>query len=166
MELGWQERVYLTVTGRNDWDSSLSNTAQQSFFYPSVGMSTILSKMLKLPKFVGLLEVPVPHGLPVGSAISPNISSAWRYEYVLHWYLSYGYFTSFQITSIRAYELLGSRNDAHLFKEAMSVKFTLYQSDTKNQTFLRSITLGGAFNREYIQAGDVRNRGFRIECRL
>ena len=49
VELGWQEKVYLTVTGRNDWDSSLSNTAQQSFFYPSVGMSAILSKMLKTP---------------------------------------------------------------------------------------------------------------------
>ena len=44
----------------------------------------------------------------------------------------------------------------------MSVKFTLYQSDTKNQTFLRSITLGGAFNREYIQAGDVQNRGLEL----
>ena len=52
VEMGWQDRVYLTVTGRNDWDSSLSNTAQQSFFYPSVGMSAILSKMLKLPKFL------------------------------------------------------------------------------------------------------------------
>ena len=42
------------------------------------------------------------------------------------------------------------------------MKFTLYQSNTKNQTFLRQITLGGAYNREYIQAGNVRNRGLEL----
>ena len=42
------------------------------------------------------------------------------------------------------------------------MKLTLYRSDTKNQTFLRQITLGGAYDREYIQAGDVRNRGMEL----
>ena len=162
MELGWQDRVYLTVTGRNDWDSSLSNTAQQSFFYPSVGMSAILSKMFKLPKFVDFLKFRTSWA-SVGSAISPNISSAWRYEYVpstgTYHTVTYKFPDNFYPERTNSWE---AGMTAHLFKEAMSVKFTLYQSDTKNQTFLRSITLGGAFNREYIQAGDVQNRGLEL----
>lgn len=162
VELGWQERVYLTVTGRNDWDSSLSNTAQQSFFYPSVGMSAILSKMFKLPKFVDFLKFRTSWA-SVGSAISPNISSAWRYEYVpstgTYHTVTYKFPDNFYPERTNSWE---AGMTAHLFKEAMSVKFTLYQSDTKNQTFLRQITLGGAFNREYIQAGDVQNRGLEL----
>ena len=162
VEMGWQDRVYLTVTGRNDWDSSLSNTAQQSFFYPSVGMSAILSKMLKLPKFVDFLKFRASWA-SVGSAISPNISSAWRYEYIpstgTYHTVTYKFPENFYPERTNSWE---AGMTAHLFKEALSVKFTLYQSDTKNQTFLRQITLGGAFNREYIQAGDVQNRGLEL----
>ena len=162
VELGWQERVYLTVTGRNDWDSSLSNTAQQSFFYPSVGMSAILSKMLRLPKFVDFLKFRTSWA-SVGSAISPNISSSWRYEYLpstgTYHTVTYKFPDNFYPERTNSWEV---GMTAHLFKETMSMKFTLYQSDTKNQTFLRQITLGGAFNREYIQAGDVRNRGLEL----
>ena len=162
VEMGWQDRVYLTVTGRNDWDSSLSNTAQQSFFYPSVGMSAILSKMLKLPKFIDFLKFRASWA-SVGSAISPNISSAWRYEYIpstgTYHTVTYKFPENFYPERTNSWE---AGMTAHLFKEALSVKFTLYQSDTKNQTFLRQITLGGAFNREYIQAGDVQNRGLEL----
>ena len=162
VELGWQERVYLTMTGRNDWDSSLSNTAQQSFFYPSVGMSAILSKMLRLPKFVDFLKFRTSWA-SVGSAISPNISSSWRYEYIpstgTYQTVTYKFPDNFYPERTNSWEV---GMTAHLFKETMSMKFTLYQSDTKNQTFLRQITLGGAFNREYIQAGDVRNRGLEL----
>ena len=162
VELGWQEKVYLTVTGRNDWDSSLSNTAQQSFFYPSVGMSAILSKMLKLPAFVDFLKFRTSWA-SVGSAISPNISSAWRYEYIpstgTYHTVTYKFPDNFYPERTNSLE---AGVTATLFKEALSVKFTLYQSNTKNQTFLRQITLGGAYNREYIQAGNVRNRGLEL----
>lgn len=162
MELGWKERVYLTVTGRNDWDSSLSNTAQQSFFYPSVGMSAVLSKILKMPRFVDFLKFRTSWA-SVGSAISPNISSAWRYEYIpstgTYHTVTYKFPDNFYPERTNSWE---AGLTAHLFKETLSVKFSLYQSNTKNQTFLRQITLGGPFNREYIQAGNVENKGLEL----
>ena len=41
----WVGRVclYLTLTGRNDWNSRLVNTDEESFFYPSIGLSGIIS---------------------------------------------------------------------------------------------------------------------------
>ena len=36
-EIGWKSMLYMTLTGRNDWDSALINTEQSSFFYPSIG---------------------------------------------------------------------------------------------------------------------------------
>ena len=43
VELGWKSILYLTLTGRNDWDSALDGTSNESFFYPSVGMSAVIS---------------------------------------------------------------------------------------------------------------------------
>ena len=37
-EVGWKSMLYLTATGRNDWDSRLAFSDYKSFFYPSVGL--------------------------------------------------------------------------------------------------------------------------------
>ena len=44
-EAGYKNMLFLTLTGRNDWDSALafSESGQKSFFYPSVGLSAIIS---------------------------------------------------------------------------------------------------------------------------
>ena len=39
-EIGWKSMIYLTATGRNDWDSRLAFSDYKSFFYPSIGLST------------------------------------------------------------------------------------------------------------------------------
>jgi len=41
IEASWKERLYLTVTGRNDWTSTLPIGAN-SYFYPSVNLSGIV----------------------------------------------------------------------------------------------------------------------------
>ena len=56
-EIGWKSMLYMTLTGRNDWDSALINTEQSSFFYPSIGLSGVISEMVKLPKAITYLKV-------------------------------------------------------------------------------------------------------------
>jgi TonB-linked SusC/RagA family outer membrane protein len=45
-EVAWKNMVYLTVTGRNDWSSTLPK-GNRSFFYPGITASWIFSEMLK-----------------------------------------------------------------------------------------------------------------------
>ena len=52
VELGWRSQLYLTLTGRNDWDSKLAFSNQSSYFYPSVGLSAVLTEMFALPKII------------------------------------------------------------------------------------------------------------------
>ncbi len=47
---------FLGFTGRNDWVSTLP-TANNSFFYPSVSASIVLSDLLTIPEFVSFLKV-------------------------------------------------------------------------------------------------------------
>ena len=56
-EVGYKSMLYLTATGRNDWESQLAFSEASSFFYPSVGMSAVVSSMAKLPEWISFLKV-------------------------------------------------------------------------------------------------------------
>ena len=70
-ELGYRSMLYLTLTGRNDWDSALHGTAQTSFFYPSVGLSWVINESFKLPQWISFGKIrgswaQVGNDLPIG----------------------------------------------------------------------------------------------------
>ena len=162
-ELGYRSMLYLTLTGRNDWDSALHGTAQTSFFYPSVGVSAVISEMAKMPQMINYLKVRASWA-SVGSAIEPNLSSAWRYEYnpALGTYktVTYKFPKKFYPGRTDSWE---AGVTARLFGNALSVDLTVYQSNTRKQTLLRDVTSGAAgFNKEYIQTGNIRNRGLEL----
>ena len=56
-EVGYKSMFYLTATGRNDWESQLAFSEASSFFYPSVGLSGVISSMARLPEWISFLKV-------------------------------------------------------------------------------------------------------------
>lgn len=162
IELGWRNMLYLTLTGRNDWDSALAGTSNESFFYPSVGLSGIISEMAEMPDQINLLKIRASWA-SVGSAISPNIASAYRYEYnpagQNYSTVTYKFPETFYPERTNSWEVgLTGR----FFKNSLSIDFTWYQSNTLNQTLLRPITVGEGYNSEYVQTGNIRNRGIEL----
>lgn len=162
-EFGYRSMIYLTVTGRNDWDSALDGTAQTSFFYPSVGLSGVISEMAKMPEWINYLKVRGSWA-SVGSAIEPNLSSPWRYEYNpasgTYTTMTYKFPDKFYPERTDSWE---AGITARMFNNALSVDMTVYQSNTRKQTLLRDVTAGAAgYNKEYIQTGNIRNRGLEL----
>lgn len=161
-ELGWKSMLFLTLTGRNDWDSALAGTKHESFFYPSVGMSAIISQMVQLPEFISYMKVRGSWA-SVGSAISPNIASRWRYEYnpasQSYSTVTYKFPETFYPERTNSWE---AGLTARFFDNALTLDVTFYQSNTRKQTFLRPITVGKGYSKEYVQTGNVRNRGLEL----
>lgn len=54
--LSWKSAVFLEFTGRNDWSSTLDKS-EQSYFYPSVSGSVILSEFLPLPQWADFWKI-------------------------------------------------------------------------------------------------------------
>lgn len=52
VNFGYKRMLYLDVTGRNDWSSTMVYTDSNSFFYPSFGLTGVLSEMFQLPESV------------------------------------------------------------------------------------------------------------------
>lgn len=68
---GFKDYLYLDVTGRNDWNSTLP----KPFFYPSVGLSAILSNMVQLPQAISFAKIRLSYA-EVGNAIDPKYAYA------------------------------------------------------------------------------------------
>ena len=71
---GYKNMLYLDVTGRNDWSSTLANTGNISFFYPSVGVTALLSEMFTMPESISFAKVRGSYA-QVGNDIPPFYTS-------------------------------------------------------------------------------------------
>tara|TARA_R110001592_G_scaffold325549_2_gene605638 strand:- start:2460 stop:5477 length:3018 start_codon:yes stop_codon:yes gene_type:complete len=54
--VGFNDKIFVDLTGRNDWSSTLP-AANNSFFYPSVGITGVLSELMELPEYVSFAKV-------------------------------------------------------------------------------------------------------------
>lgn len=162
IELGWRNMLFLTMTGRNDWNSRLVNTDEESFFYPSIGLSAVISEMFKdRPEFLSYLKVrasytevgaPVSRsGLTPGTVTTPIVGGALKPTGIYP-------FTDFKAERTRSYEFgLNMR-----LWNSLRLDLTYYHSNTYNQTFLGSLPEFTGYKQIYLQAGDVQNRGWEV----
>lgn len=74
MTFGYKNYLYLDVTGRNDWSSSLANTDSNSYFYPSVGLSGVISEMVAMPDWISYGKVRASYA-KVGNDVDANITT-------------------------------------------------------------------------------------------
>lgn len=74
-QVGFMDQLYLDVTARNDWTSTLAFTKYKNkgFFYPSVGVTWLLNETLKLPEWIDLGKIRGAWS-QVGNGLSSYIS--------------------------------------------------------------------------------------------
>lgn len=156
-ELGWRSMVYLSATARNDWASALQNTPNTSFFYPSVGLSGVITEMVKLPEWLTFWKVRGSYS-SVGNAPSRYLTIP-----------TYGYNSNgeFQTnTHMPIPELEAERTKSFeigtnmkFFNGKLGFDFTYYKSNTYNQTFEAKASPSSGYSTFFIQAGDIENWG-------
>ncbi|MBU2949309.1 SusC/RagA family TonB-linked outer membrane protein [Tamlana agarivorans] len=56
LSLGYKNAIFLDVTGRNDWSTTLPADSQ-SFFYPSAALSTVISELVELPEVISFVKL-------------------------------------------------------------------------------------------------------------
>lgn len=163
IEAGWKNMVFLSITGRNDWNSRLVNSAEPSFFYPSIGLSGLISEMVDMGSFVDLLKLRVSY-TEVGAPVSRIGMTPGTYSDVIiggtiqpNTIYPYG---DFKAERTKSYEF--GLNFKGL--KGLSFDITLYKSNTFNQTFLGTMPESSGYEHAYLQAGNVENRG--IEAAL
>lgn len=159
-ELGWKSMLYLTLTGRNDWASQLANSSSTCFFYPSIGLSAVISQMIKLPSAIDYLKVrgsfssvgmPYPRNLTSPTFEYDETTQTWKPK------------THYPIGDLKpertdSWEL---GLDMRLFKD-FNLGLSWYLANTFNQTFDPKISVSSGYTTIYLQTGYVRNQGVEL----
>lgn len=164
-DLGYRGTYYLTLTGRNDWPSALAGPKSKtsSFFYPSVGVSVLMTQMLAdagidIPsQYISFWKIRASWA-DVGTAFPRYIANP-RYEWKDgKWSLT----TQYPVENLKP-ERTKSWEVGMNFRMFNNLTFdaTWYQADTHNQTFNPGIA-AGKYSKIYIQTGNVRNWGMEF----
>lgn len=161
--IGYKNLVYLDITARNDWSSTLP-VKNNSYFYPSFGLNGNIKDILKLPEFFSQAQIRLA-AAKVGADTGPY-----------NLYNTYGYGTPWG----NYYSLVGSSTllNADLKPEITStyevgaslgflnnrliVDATYYNIVSKNQIIALSTPQSSGSGSRFINAGEIKNTGFEI----
>ncbi|WP_345027431.1 SusC/RagA family TonB-linked outer membrane protein [Ravibacter arvi] len=161
---GYNELLYLTLTGRNDWASSLYQTGNYSYFYPSTALSFIFSELLPGANWLTLGKARLSYAR-VGNDADPYTVSRY-YDYVVP-------FGSYPLQST-ADKLFNNRLkpeqsaeveggvDLKFFGERLGLSATYYDRKTKNQIWDVSIPAESGFSTKVVNGGTIQNRGLEL----
>lgn len=160
VEVGWKDMLFLTATGRNDWASQLAYSKQHSFFYPSVGLSAVISNMVKLPEWFSFFKVRGSYS-QVATPFERFLSNpSYAYNDQTHnWSKSETYpATDLKPEDTKSWELgLNMR-----FLESLSLDVTYYRSNTYNQTIYAPLSASTGYKNFVAQTGNVQNQGVEL----
>ncbi|WP_300938948.1 TonB-dependent receptor [Bacteroides acidifaciens] len=160
-ELSWKNQLYLTLTGRNDWDSKLAFSKQKSFFYPSVGLSALLSEMVELPELITYAKVRGSYTVVASSFDRFLTNPGYEYNSQTHnWANPTVYpMENMKPEKTRSWEI---GLNLKFWENRFSLDATYYRSNTLNQTFKVDIPSSSGYKQAIVQAGDVQNQGIEL----
>ena len=163
-QLGYMSWAYLDLTARNDWFSTLANTDNErsGFFYPSVGVSAVVSEIVDLSKaYISFLKVRASYS-EVGNPPMRQITMP-----------TYTIKDGVVNTSSRLLnpDLKPERTKSvevgmnlRMFQNLLNIDFTYYNSNTYNQFINYTMPPSTGYSNYMLNGGKVNNWG--IEARL
>ena len=160
VEVGWKDMLFLTATGRNDWASQLAYSSQPSFFYPSVGLSAVVSNMLDMPKWFTFLKVRGSYS-QVSTPFERFLSNpSYVYNDQTHnWAKSETYpATDLKPEDTKSWEIGLNMS----FLESLTLDVTYYRSNTYNQTIYAPLSASTGYKNFVAQTGNVQNQGVEL----
>lgn len=161
LTLGYKEKLFLDVTGRNEW----SSTVAQTFFYPSLGLSYILANDQESTSAVSFAKLrssysQVGNSLPFGVAsFAPPYSLDNGGN--INGRSALPFFNGTDTLELkpertRSYEF-GA--DLRFFHDKLSLNLTYYNATTYDQVFQIQAPAGSGAANFWINGGTILNKG-------
>ncbi len=163
VQFGYRGLAYLDVSARNDWSSTFKGTNTGSFFYPSIGLSGIITDIFKIrSRILNYAKLRVSYS-EVGN--SPEVFIAIpTYEINDGSVVTQTRRPNSNLKPERTKSWEAGLNLA-MFDNALRIDATLYKSSTYNQFFERQLASSTGYTSEIFNGGRVDNRGIELSVR-
>jgi len=173
----YKDYLFLTVTGRNDWSSTLPKD-NNSYFYPGVNTSFIFTEAIELPEAFSYGKFRASYA-QVGSDTDPYeldflfepVSTIFTQFLPNDNTFPHGGQSGFEGPDVlpAGQSLVPQRQNTweigteiQFYQGRVGFDVTYYNIETKNQIVNRSVAQSTGFDAEVVNAGVIQNSGFEI----
>jgi TonB-linked SusC/RagA family outer membrane protein len=178
---GWDDKIFLTYSARNDWSSTLPSD-NQSFFYQAIGVSAIVSDYLDLEDSpINYIKLRADYGTTGKDAQIHQLSNLYETNPV---YRDFG--DVYQVksplggqTSITKRPLIGNNTlrpeltttlelgtDLTFFNGRVELAYTFYKSNSTDQIVTVDLPASTGYRTTVMNIGEVQNKGHEVTLTL
>ncbi len=158
-QLSYKEKIFLDITGRNDWSSTLPY-GNNSFFYPSVSSSFLLDELFTLPSMFSFAKFRLSWA-QVGNDTRP-------YQTDKYYDRIYGNSFTNPSTLFNAGlkpEITSSVEtgiDLRMFQNRLSLDVSYYNNNSRNQILAIPLDPVSGFSSALVNAGLINSKGVEL----
>lgn len=161
--LGFKDMIYLDLTARNDWSSTLPK-ANRSYFYPSASISLLINEMLPLSNQISLLKLR-GGAAQVGNDTNPyslyaTLDNAGAWDGITRLSKSGRILLPDLKPEIATSYEAGL--DLNLFSNKVRFAATYYQVENRNQIIPTKLPGSSGFTSKNINAGLLVSKGLEL----
>ena len=165
-DFGWKNQLFLNLTGRNDWFSTLAPESN-SYFYPSVTLSWVFTDSFEVPDWFTFGKVRASY------ASASNGTDPYKnlLLYKLNNFKVNGQSSITQnnnnqypnhgLKPVRISEWEGGLNLA-FFDNRLSFDMAYYVKNTKDDIAVVSTSTASGYGSKFMNVGEIRNQGFEF----
>jgi TonB-linked SusC/RagA family outer membrane protein len=173
-QVGYRNFLFLDLTARNDWASTLTlpngveGTADNSYFYPSASLSAVVSDIFVLPSFISFAK------LRAGIAQVGNDTEPYQFAQPFNPATPWGTTPTFgevsQIPNLNLKpEISASQEygiDLRFVNNRIGLDVTFYRNDSRNQIIFVPLSNTTGYGTVVQNAGLIRNQGWEVMLNL
>lgn len=168
LALSWKDQIYLDVTGRNDWSSSLVYTDKHgnfSYFYPSVSGSWLIHETFrgKLPSWISFAKIRASWAQVGNDTDAYSINSAYNIYGIDKTYglqvPDTSYDPNLKPERKNSWEV---GIDWRFLNNRIGIDATYYRENTKNQIMAISVPSISGLKNQVVNAGNIQNQGVEL----
>jgi TonB-linked SusC/RagA family outer membrane protein len=162
---GWRNMLFLDLTARNDWSSTLPSNAR-SYFYPSASLSAVVTDLLNVQSDVLTFGKVRASYAQVGNDADPYQLDQ-TFASAGSWNGSLPKFTesiSIANSGLKPEITTGLEFGADLrfFRGKVGLDLTYYDQTTRNQILGVEISKASGYDRRILNAGQITNKGLEL----
>jgi TonB-linked SusC/RagA family outer membrane protein len=158
-QFSYQEKIFLDITGRNDWSSTLPY-GNNSFFYPSISSSFLIHEITSLPSVFSFAKFRLSWA-QVGNDTRP---------YQTDKYYDRIYSNSFTNTSTlfnaslkpEITSSIETGIDLRMFKNRLSIDIAYYNNNSRNQILAIPLDPVSGYSNAMVNAGLINSKGMEL----
>lgn len=165
-EVSYNDFLYLTMTGRNDWFSTL-DPGNNSVFYPSAGLSMVFSEALEMPSWIEFGKVRASWAQVGGGGNTPyRTNLTYGLSGQGHLNASLASIAQSQVPNTNLQPLLLTEFevgvDMRFLKNRIGLDVALYSRKTEDDILDALISNATGFTGATLNVGEMTNKGIEI----